>query len=143
VRWPGHIEPGSVSKQVAISMDWMPTFIEAAGAPAGFKAPTDGMSILPQLTGKAPVAKRTLYWMYKANDQGAMREENWKFLRLGGHEFLFNLDYDEHERANFARKEPDRFARMKKAHADWTATMLPYPKESSSYDMQGKVPDRY
>ncbi len=35
------------------------------------------------------------------------------------------------------------FRRWKKAHADWAATMLPYTKETSSYDMVGQVPDRY
>ncbi len=68
-RWPGHIKPGSISDQVAISMDWMPTFIEAAGAPKDFSAPTDGMSILPQLTGTGPAVNRKLFWEYKANDQ--------------------------------------------------------------------------
>ena len=32
---------------------------------------------------------------------------------------------------------------MKKAHADWAATMLPYTTETSSYNIVGQVPDRY
>jgi arylsulfatase A-like enzyme len=142
-RWPGRIRPGSVSDQVAISMDWMPTFFEVAGAPKSFDAPTDGMSILPQLTGTGPTVNRKLFWEYKANNQAAHRDGEWKYLRLGGHEYLFNLDFDVHERANFARKEPERFEAMKKAHADWAATMLPYTPETSSYDIVGTVPDRY
>jgi arylsulfatase A-like enzyme len=143
-RWPGHIAPGTESKQTAISMDWMPTFIEAAGAPSDFKAPTDGISILPWLTGQnTAVEQRSLYWMYKANGQAALREGDWKFLRLGGHEFLFDLSQDEHERANRAKHEPERFERMKKAHAAWTGTMLPYPEDSRSWDVRGNVPDRY
>jgi arylsulfatase A-like enzyme len=31
VRWPGHVAAGSVSDQVMISMDWMPTLLAAAG----------------------------------------------------------------------------------------------------------------
>jgi len=141
-RWPGRIAPGSRSDQVAISMDWMPTFIEIAGAPAGFDAPTDGRSILPQLTGGASVPRK-LFWMYKANDQAAHRDGSWKYLRLAGHEYLFDLAQDEHERANRAAHEKDRFEAMKAAHAQWTATMLPYPADSASWDNQGKVPDRY
>ena len=141
-RWPGHIRPGSVSDQVAISMDWMPTFIEIAGAPAGFNAPTDGQSILPQLTGAASV-ERSLFWMYKANHQAAHREGDWKYLRLGDHEFLFNLAQDEHERADLSSAQKDRFEAMKAAHAAWTATMLPYPADSYSWDIHGQVPDRY
>jgi arylsulfatase A-like enzyme len=142
VRWPGRIKPGSISDQVAISMDWMPTFLAAAGAPANFNAPTDGMSILPQLMGAQSVSRK-LFWMFKANNQAAHRDGNWKYLRLGGHEFLFNLGQDEHERANLKQRENGRFEAMKKAHADWTATMLPYPPESPSWDIRGQVPDRY
>jgi len=142
-RWPARIKAGGVSEQVCISMDWMPTFIEAAGAPRNFDAPTDGMSILPQLTGTGPVVNRRLFWEYKANDQAAHRDGIWKYLRLAGHEYLFNLDFDVHERANFARREPARFEAMKKAHADWAATMLPYTAETTSYNLVGQVPDRY
>ena len=31
VRWPGRVAAGSVSEQVMISMDWMPTLLAAAG----------------------------------------------------------------------------------------------------------------
>ena len=141
-RWPARIKPGTVSDQITISMDWMPTFIEMAGAPKSFDAPTDGMSILPQLTGGASI-NRKLFWQYKANNQAAYRDGEWKYLRLGSHEYLFNLKFDVHERANFARKEPAHFEAMKKAHAEWSATMLPYTKETSSYNIVGQVPDRY
>jgi len=142
VRWPARIRPGSRNDQACISMDWMPTFLEAAGAPAGFDAPTDGQSVLSQLLG-APSVPRKLFWMYKANNQAAHRDGNWKYLRLGGHEHLFNLAQDEHERANLAKREPERFVAMKAAHAEWTATMLPYPPDSPSWDIRGQVPDRY
>ena len=33
VRWPGHIKPGSVSNDIMHHMDWLPTFLAAAGAP--------------------------------------------------------------------------------------------------------------
>jgi arylsulfatase A-like enzyme len=86
---------------------------------------------------------RTLFWMYKANNQAAHRDGDWKYLRLGNYEYLFNLAQDEHERANLAKREPARFDAMRKAHAAWTATMLPYPKDSASWDIHGQVPDRY
>ena len=33
VRWPGHIKPGSVSNDIMHHMDWLPTFLAAAGDP--------------------------------------------------------------------------------------------------------------
>ena len=35
VRWPGKIEPGSVSNEIMHHMDWLPTFVAAAGKPTG------------------------------------------------------------------------------------------------------------
>ena len=47
VRWPGHIRPGGVSTQVAITMDWLPTFLEMAGSAPDPAYPPDGISLVP------------------------------------------------------------------------------------------------
>ena len=66
IRWPGHIEAGSVSNEIVQHHDWMPTFLAAAGEPdivekckeghqAGdktFKVHIDGYNLLPYLTGE-------------------------------------------------------------------------------------------
>ena len=49
--WPGHIPAGKVVRMPTISYDWLPTFAQVGG----FTAPparTDGVSLLPVLTGK-------------------------------------------------------------------------------------------
>lgn len=48
--WPGHIPAGKVIATPSISYDWLRTFAEAAGVPA--PAETDGVSLLPELTGQ-------------------------------------------------------------------------------------------
>src|SRR5208337_1235100 len=35
VRWPGHIKPGTVRKEMFASFDWVPTFVDIAGGPKG------------------------------------------------------------------------------------------------------------
>jgi hypothetical protein len=35
VRWPGHIEPGTVKNQIFASLDWLPTLVNDAGGPKG------------------------------------------------------------------------------------------------------------
>ena len=35
VRWPGHIEPGTVKNDIFASLDWVPTFVDIAGGPKG------------------------------------------------------------------------------------------------------------
>ena len=132
IRWPGHIKAGSRSEQVNISMDWMPTLLAAAGgAPDPAFAP-DGQNLLDVVTGRASPHPRQLYWRYKAAEQAAFRDGDWKYLKLGKAEWLFNLADDEHERANYAQKEAARFAAMKQGWAAWNATMLPYPAEANS-----------
>jgi len=141
MRWPARVKRGSRSEQVNISMDWMPTLLAAAGGAPDPAYPPDGQNLLDVITGAAPVRSRQLYWRYKANAQCALRDGDWKYLKLGKHEQLFNLAYDERERANFAQKEPQRFAAMKQAWADWNATMLPYPADS--YSFGNNTVDRY
>ena len=53
VRWPARIKPRSTTEQVAMSMDWVPTFLAAAGAQADPAYPLDGMNLLPTLTQNA------------------------------------------------------------------------------------------
>ena len=141
LRWPARIKAGSRSEQVNISMDWMPTLLAAAGGSPDPGYPPDGQNLLDVITGSAPVRTRQLYWRYKANTQAALRDGDWKYLKLGKHEQLFNLAYDERERANFAQKEPQRFAAMKQAWAAWNASMLPYPADSASFG--NNTADRY
>ncbi|MEI6196169.1 MAG: sulfatase-like hydrolase/transferase, partial [Verrucomicrobiota bacterium] len=49
-RWPGHIPAGKIVTRPSISYDWLATFAETAGVPA--PARTDGVSLLPELTGQ-------------------------------------------------------------------------------------------
>src|SRR6185437_1510027 len=49
-RWPGHIAPGKVVTRPSISYDWLRTFAAVAGLTP--PARTDGVSLLPELTGQ-------------------------------------------------------------------------------------------
>jgi arylsulfatase A-like enzyme len=49
VRWPARIRPGSVTDQVTITMDWLPTLLSAAAKPDP-AYPPDGIDLLPTLT---------------------------------------------------------------------------------------------
>ena len=35
IRWPGHIEPGTVKNEIFASLDWLPTLVDIAGGPKG------------------------------------------------------------------------------------------------------------
>ena len=131
VRWPRHIRAGSTTDQVAITMDWMPTFLAAAGGAPDPAYPLDGINLLPQLQGAAPVP-RHLYWRYHFNEQRALRDGDMKYLRINGNEFLFNVVEDPLERANLKEREPEVFKRMVQAYDEWNATMLPEVNDVST-----------
>ncbi len=95
VRWPGHIEAGSVSNEIMSGLDWMPTLLAAAGNPnikeellkgktvgdKTFKVHLDGYNFLPYLTGivdKGP--RREIFYFSDDGDLTALRYDDWKLI---------------------------------------------------------------
>ena len=46
ISWPARIPRGRTTEQVAITMDWMPTLLAAAGVSSDPAFPPDGMDLL-------------------------------------------------------------------------------------------------
>jgi arylsulfatase A-like enzyme len=63
--------------------------------------------------------------------QRALREGDWKYLRVDGHDYLFNISADARERANRATREPQRLEAMRERWLAWNATMPPIPEDAS------------
>lgn len=95
IRWPGHIEAGSISNDIFSGMDWMPTFLAAAGEPnikedlldgytvngKTYKVHLDGYNMLPYLTGKEENGRRHEFFYFSDDgDLTAMRYDNWKMI---------------------------------------------------------------
>jgi arylsulfatase A-like enzyme len=125
VRWPGRVAAGSLSEQVVISMDWMPTLLAAAGTQSDPAYPPDGEDLLPILGARQTAHPRKLFWRYKAGAQRALRDGDWKYLRMAGNEFLFDVVRDPRERANLKERHRDVFQRLKSEWEAWNSTMLP------------------
>jgi arylsulfatase A-like enzyme len=130
VRWPARVKPGGSTAQLAITMDWMPTFLAAAGAGADPRYPLDGMDLLPILSDPATTVERELFWRMKFRDQKAMRSGDWKYLSIEGYEYLFNLSQDERERANVAKRQPQKLLELKKKYLAWEASLPPIPEDA-------------
>ena len=62
VRWPGKIPAGVISQSPSQTHDWLPTFAALAGLPA--PARSDGVSLLPTLTGSGSQSPTTVYVEY-------------------------------------------------------------------------------
>jgi arylsulfatase A-like enzyme len=95
IRWPGRIQPGSVSNEMVSGLDWLPTLMAAAGDPdikdkllkghqAGtktFKVHLDGYNQLPYLTGQQPNSARPVFFYFDDDgDLVAMRYGQWKVV---------------------------------------------------------------
>jgi arylsulfatase len=95
VRWPGKIKPGSVSNEIMHHMDWLPTFVAAAGEndiagklKSGFssigrdyKVHLDGYNFLPLLTGKSDKGpRREIFYFSDDGDLTALRYDDWKLI---------------------------------------------------------------
>ena len=95
IRWPGRIQPGSVSNETISALDWLPTLMAAAGEPeikdkllkghqAGgktLKVHLDGYNQLPYLTGQQErSARKEFIYIDDDGDIVALRYENWKIV---------------------------------------------------------------
>lgn len=132
VRWPAKVKAGGVTRQTAITMDWVATLLEAAGVEPSKDYPLDGMSLMKTLRKPGRVVDRDLYWKMLFRNQKAMRSGSWKYLSVEGNEFLYDLSKDERERANYARRAPKIFSLLKEKYSAWEAQLPQHPDATYS-----------
>ena len=129
--WPAVVPAGSESAQHCMTMDWSATMLDAAGVPPDAAFPIDGVSLLPVLRDPAAQFSRPLHWRMNHRGQRALRDGDWKYLRVDGNDYLFNIPADARERANRAKREPERLAAMRADWEAWNATMPPIPVDAT------------
>ncbi|NQU25329.1 MAG: sulfatase-like hydrolase/transferase [Candidatus Nealsonbacteria bacterium] len=116
--WPGKIKPGTLSDDLCISLDVMPTMLDLAGVPLPKGLKLDGVSLAPLLLQGKSLGRRQLFW-----EGTAMRDGPWKLVvRARGFTdgpALFNLDDDLGEQNNLAEQQGDRVRQMRAAIEAW------------------------
>lgn len=138
ISWPARIPQGRTTDQVAITMDWVPTLLAAAGVPSDSAFPLDGINLLPMLTENSAVVERKLFWRSKVNAQRAARDGDYKYLKILDNTFLFNVVEDPMERANLKVRRKDVYDRIVAEWHEWNATMLPEIEESTTDNFTGE-----
>jgi arylsulfatase A-like enzyme len=137
VSWPARLPQGRTTEQVAMTMDWLPTLLAAAGTTPEPAFAPDGINLLPALTQSAAPVSRKLFWRYKANAQRAMRDGDYKILKILDSTFLFDVVADPMERANLKERRKDIYERLVAQWHEWNATMLPEIDESATGGFTG------
>ena len=138
IKWPGVAKAGTTSDQIAMSMDMMPTLLTAAGTAPADDYPSDGIDLTPSLKGAEP-ENRKIYFRYKHLDQEAMRDGDWKYLKIGTNRYLFNIADDPKERANLIQRRPDVFKRLLADYRQWAGEMLPLDPQSNTHGYNGQM----
>jgi arylsulfatase A-like enzyme len=87
IRWPGHIKPGTVTKEMFAALDWVPTFVDIAGGPKGddlkkeieagkypgiVKTTLDGFDQADFISGKTDKSNRAHFFYYSGAPRGGV-----------------------------------------------------------------------
>lgn len=120
--WKGVIKPNTLTDRIALSMDIMPTILDAAGAP--IRHPIEGRSFINTLHHKqeTPLIRDLFFGRkeggaYQGGRVEAIRRGDWKLLRPMPNEplELYNLKNDPYETTNLAQSNPVKFTELKSA----------------------------
>lgn len=123
VSWPGTIPAGQVYDHPISALDVAATAAEIARLETQ-PADLDGVNLIPHLTGKKTTPPHeVLTWRWVA--QSAIREGNWKLLRGGEREYLYDLEADLEEKHNLAAKHPEIATRLRTRLSTWANELDP------------------
>jgi len=140
VRWPGVVQPGSVSAEPVISADFFPTMLEMAGLQPDPQKPVDGVNLMPALKQARALEREAIYWHYPHYDitdsdpSGAIRAGDYKLIEFfpDGRLELYNLAEDIGETNDLAREMPDKTKELHLKLLAWRQSVgakLPEPRD--------------
>jgi len=118
VNWPARLKPRKVTTPLHV-IDWMPTLWGLTGSKPEKDLKWDGVDVWPVLSGEGEIAApRVLYSKGPGGGSAALREGDWKLIRLGkGNKAryeLFHLGRDPNEKTNLADKHPEKAAELER-----------------------------
>lgn len=118
-KWPAALPAGKTVDEMISALDFVPTFVNAAG---GSIQPSDrlhGVNLLPFLTGvMEEIPREPMKWLYTVGT--AIRDGDWKLVRLPDRlPMLYHLTDDPAELDDVSQDHPDRTRAMLRELGLW------------------------
>jgi arylsulfatase A-like enzyme len=129
VQWKAKLPAGAVYEHPVMNLDILPTCLAAAGAqPDAPQPPTDGVDLVPYLTGKIKDRPHEImYWRF--GDQWAIRKGDFKLVanRIDGPKNvkLYNLKDDIGESKDLFAAMPEKVKELQADYDKWNAGNIP------------------
>lgn len=134
VSWPARFTGGKKISTPVISLDILPTVLDAIGVEESQEYPLDGKSILPVIEGDSMDHHEYLFWS-EGGDTGewAVRYRDWKLTVIKDEFHLSDLKNDRSEAINLIDTYPDTVDLMTAKYLEWLGDMADPMKVSGKY----------
>lgn len=120
--WPDVVTAGATNSATVMTIDFLPTFTNLAGATTPVGHVIDGTDLMPLFTGQAKPPQRALHWLFGRD--WAVRREAWKLMKQGGEDLsLVNVEQDPAETTNHAHVNPALVDELTRLHQQWIASV--------------------
>lgn len=126
VSYPGQLPAGKTYEAPVSSLDVVATSLAAAGRSLPADKKYDSVNLLPYLRGdNAGRPHERLFWRAMEGKARAVRERDWKLVRLAGQaDELYDLASDLGEAKNLAADQPEVAAQLSASLASWEREMI-------------------
>ena len=124
VSWPARFKGGRSLGTPVISLDILPTALDAAGVAMPTGKPFDGKSLLPVLEGKTGTLHEKLFWSEGGRSgEWAVRCGKWKLVAQKKNVELFDLDADPSETKALNDEHPEKVRQLSRLYDEWLDQM--------------------
>ena len=125
VSWPAKFTGGRKIDTPIISLDVLPTVLDAIQGSDYDPAPFDGKSLLPLMRSNTAAHHPVLYWdSGDDKDEWAVRKGDWKLHSTKGKVELVNLEKDPSEKTNLVERNPEKVKELNTLYEAWLAEMV-------------------
>jgi len=110
--WPGTIPVGSISKEIGVTTDLLPSLAKLTGSKVPDDRIIDGKDISDVLLGKKDA--QSPHQLHYYENEG-IRRGDWKLVKKGSRSELYDLSKDPGERKDLSRNHPELVKELNRA----------------------------